>query len=70
MYQQKVKAMMALRGVRVAALAQGTGIPRHRLYRKLRGESEFRRSEMAAVAAFWECDPGMLFFGDGHGALA
>ena len=62
MYQQKVKAMMALRGVRVAALAQGTGIPQHRLYRKLRGESEFRRSEMAAVATFLECDAGELFF--------
>ena len=65
-----VKAEMTLRSVRVADLAKGTGIPKHRLYRKLRGEGEFRRSEMAAVAAFLECDPGMLFFGDGHGALA
>ena len=58
-----VKAEMTLRSVRIEDLAKGTGIPKHRLYRKL-------RSEMAAVAAFLECDPGMLFFGDGHGALA
>ena len=62
MIQKRIKAEMAIRGVSVMALARGTGIPGHRLYRKLRGESEFRYSEMRAVAAFLGCDAGRLFF--------
>ena len=62
MYRNRIKAAMALRGVCVASMAQATGIPRHRLYRKLRGASEFRLSEMEAVAAYLGCDAGRLFF--------
>jgi transcriptional regulator with XRE-family HTH domain len=48
---------METRSVTQVALAQGTGVPRETLRRRLSGQSDFTIGELARIAAYLEMKP-------------